>query len=146
MLRFDHSAWILGGAVLTAKSCDIGAYFTGRAIGSRKLIPWLSPGKTWEGLLGGVAIAALVGGLLALASSHLPAESDHLSPLVGTVLGAVLGLLGQAGDLAESLLKRAAGAKDSGRILPGMGGVFDVMDSLLPAGLLLPLVLGSGSG
>lgn len=142
ILRQEHAAWILGGAVLTAKSCDIGAYFTGLSIGRRKLVPWLSPKKTWEGLLGGLATSTLVGWGLAHASGSLPDPSDHVAPLLGAILGAALGALGQAGDLAESLLKRVAGAKDSGRTLPGLGGVFDVMDSLLPAGLLLPLVLG----
>ena len=141
ILRQEHAAWILGGAVLTAKSCDIGAYFTGLAIGRRKLVPWLSPKKTWEGLVGGIATATLVGWGLANWSGSLADPADHIAPALGAALGAALGLMGQAGDLAESLLKRVSGAKDSGNTLPGLGGVFDVMDSLLPAGLLLPLVL-----
>jgi phosphatidate cytidylyltransferase len=141
ILRQEHAAWILGGAVLTAKSCDIGAYFTGLSIGRRKLVPWLSPKKTWEGLLGGIATATLVGWGLATWSHSLGDPADHIAPALGAALGAAMGLLGQAGDLAESLLKRVAGAKDSGGTLPGLGGIFDVMDSLLPAGLLLPLVL-----
>ena len=141
ILRQEHAAWILGGAVLTAKSCDIGAYFTGLAIGRRKLVPWLSPKKTWEGLVGGIATATLVGWGLANWSDSLADPADHVAPALGAALGAALGLMGQAGDLAESLLKRVSGAKDSGNTLPGLGGVFDVMDSLLPAGLLLPLVL-----
>lgn len=141
ILRQEHAAWILGGAVLTAKSCDIGAYFTGLSIGRRKLVPWLSPKKTWEGLLGGLVASTLVGWALANWSASLADSADHIAPALGAALGAAMGLLGQAGDLAESLLKRVAGAKDSGRTLPGLGGIFDVMDSLLPAGLLLPLVL-----
>lgn len=141
ILRQEHAAWILGGAVLTAKSCDIGAYFTGLSIGRRRLVPWLSPKKTWEGLLGGIATSTLVGWGLANWSGSLADPADHIAPAVGAALGAALGAMGQAGDLAESLLKRVAGAKDSGATLPGLGGIFDVMDSLLPAGLLLPLVL-----
>ncbi len=145
LLRQEHPAWVLGAAVLSVKSCDIGAYFTGMAIGRRKLIPWLSPGKTWEGLFGGVAFsAAVAAGFAAWAQAAGGAAAANLpGPAVAAVVGGLLGLLGQAGDLAESVLKRAAGAKDSGRTLPGLGGVFDVMDSLLPAGLLLPLLLAA---
>lgn len=139
LLRQQVDGWVLAGGVLVVKSCDIGAYFTGRAIGRRKLVPWLSPGKTWEGLWGGVATSTLVGAGLAAASASALGESA-ISPAAGAFAGALLGLAGQGGDLAESLLKRAASAKDSGRLLPGLGGVFDVMDSLLPAGLLLVLL------
>lgn len=145
LLRQEHPAWVLGGAIMTVKSCDIGAYFTGVAIGRRKLIPWLSPGKTWEGLLGGICTSAAVAAAFA-AWAHAAggdAAAGLPRPAAAAVLGAVLGMLGQAGDLAESVLKRAAGAKDSGTTLPGLGGVFDVMDSLLPAGLLLPIVLAT---
>lgn len=141
LLRQGHSAWILGGAVLLVKSSDIGAYFTGITLGRRKLIPWLSPGKTWEGTAGGVLLAMLVGWIWASWSTAEPNPADRVAPALGVALGAVLAVAGQAGDLSESLLKRAAGAKDSGNTLPGLGGVFDVMDSLLPAGVILPLVL-----
>ncbi len=134
LIRRDHSAWLLVGAVLTTKSCDIGAYFTGVSIGRHKLIPWLSPKKSWEGLIGGVLTATLVGALLAWYSAGLTAVGDHLPVWLGALGGAMLGVVGQGGDLAESLFKRDAGVKDSGRILPGMGGVLDVLDSLLMAG------------
>jgi phosphatidate cytidylyltransferase len=134
LIRHDHSAWVLVGAILTTKSCDIGAYFTGVSIGRHKLIPWLSPGKTWEGLLGGVAAAAAVGAGLALLSARLPQPADHIHWAVGLVGGVLVALIGQFGDLAESLLKRDAGVKDSGTLLPGMGGVLDVLDSPLMAG------------
>lgn len=126
-LPFDHAAWVLAAALLTTKSCDIGAYFTGRAIGKHKLIPWLSPGKTWEGLVGGVALAALV----CLAT---------LTPLAGLhwgyalFVGAVLAVVGQGGDLLASMFKRDAAVKDSGSSIPGFGGVLDVIDSPLLAG------------
>jgi phosphatidate cytidylyltransferase len=129
-LRRSHSAWIVVGVLVATKSCDTGAYFTGRAVGRHKLIPWLSPGKTWEGLLGGVATALLVGLALA-AASRLLDEADHVPLWLGAMCGAIFALVGQLGDLAVSLFKRGAGIKDSSTILPGLGGVLDVLDSPL---------------
>lgn len=127
----EYSGWIMLGVVLVTKCYDIGAYFTGRAIGRHKLIPWLSPGKTWEGLAGGVAASALAG----IIAAWLAAESDtKLLPIAwwqGMLAGAVFGLVGQAGDLVASLLKRDAGMKDYSRALPGFGGIMDVVDSPL---------------
>lgn len=133
LLRLERGPWFLLGAVLLVKSSDIGAYAVGMTLGRHKLIPWLSPGKTREGLAGGVATAALVGtGLAALTPVG---DSVAAIPLwLGAVAGAVAALTGQLGDLAESLFKRDAGVKDSGAILPGMGGILDVLDSLLFAG------------
>lgn len=146
LIRIDHSAWVLVGAVLTTKSCDIGAYFTGMTIGRHRMIEWLSPKKTWEGLAGGVATATVVGSLLAVASSSLPSANDHIPIWAGALGGVLAGVVGQLGDLAESLFKRDAGMKDSGRLLPGMGGALDVLDSLLLTGpvfhWLLRLVTG----
>ncbi|MCP3906148.1 MAG: phosphatidate cytidylyltransferase [Planctomycetes bacterium] len=129
-LRREHSAWLIVGVILLTKSSDTGAYFTGRAIGRRKLIPWLSPGKTWEGLAGGVAFAALVGLLLSFATRYLQ-PADHVPWWLGLACGVVFALVGQFGDLTMSLLKRGAGVKDSSTILPGLGGVLDVLDSPL---------------
>jgi phosphatidate cytidylyltransferase len=129
-LRRSHSAWIVVGVVVATKSCDTGAYFTGLAVGRHKLIPWLSPGKTWEGLIGGVVVAVLVGMGLA-AASRLLDEADHVPLYLGAVCGAVFALVGQLGDLAVSLFKRGAGIKDSSTMLPGLGGVLDVLDSPL---------------
>ncbi|MEM0982628.1 MAG: phosphatidate cytidylyltransferase [Planctomycetota bacterium] len=131
-IRREHSAWTLLWVIGCAKSCDIGAYFVGKSFGKRKLILWLSPGKTWEGLAGGVALAAIMGGLggWALEANGI----EPFGPLVGAASGAALGLVGQAGDLSASLLKRDAGAKDSGHSVPGFGGVIDVVDSLLLVG------------
>lgn len=134
LIRLEHSGWVLVGAVLTTKSCDIGAYFTGMSVGRTKLIEWLSPKKTWEGLIGGVAAATLVGSLLAWWSAALPDPADHLPVWLGAVGGLLVGIVGQFGDLAESLFKRDAGVKDSGRSLPGMGGILDVLDSPLLTG------------
>ncbi|MGI9013186.1 MAG: phosphatidate cytidylyltransferase [Phycisphaerales bacterium] len=130
-LRRWHSAWWIVGIVAATKMCDTGAYFTGRAIGRHKLIPWLSPGKTWEGLIGGVIVAGLTGLFMAWLSGFLPESRDHVALWLGAVCGVVFGIVGQGGDLTMSLFKRDAGLKDSSNILPGMGGVMDVLDSPL---------------
>lgn len=127
-IRREHSAWLLLWVLLVTKSFDIGAYFTGRAIGRHKLIFWLSPGKTWEGLFGGAVFAAIVGALgsaLLLRAGLDPVPSWRW----GAVAGLVFGLVGQAGDLLVSLFKRDAGLKDSSNVLPGFGGILDVVDS-----------------
>lgn len=129
-IRREHSAWVLLWVLLVTKSCDIGAYLVGKSIGKHKLIPWLSPGKTWEGLFGGIAMATLVSaaGLWALDRGAIMAWPGMVAAIVAGVLFAVVG---QAGDLLESLLKRDAGHKDSGRSVPGFGGVLDLLDSPL---------------
>lgn len=126
-IRAEHTAWVLAAALLTTKSCDIGAYFTGRAIGKHKLIPWLSPGKTWEGLIGGVILAALVS-----LATLTPLADLHWA--YALAVGAILAVVGQGGDLLASMFKRDAAVKDSGSSIPGFGGVLDVIDSPLLAG------------
>jgi phosphatidate cytidylyltransferase len=120
--------WIL---VLLAGvwSFDTGAYLVGRAIGRRPFLPWISPKKTLEGVLGGLVVATLVVALVLGMSGSSPLEALLLGPLLGAVA--------QAGDLAESLLKRAAGVKDSGTLLPGHGGILDRVDSILFAAPVL---------
>ncbi|MAB72227.1 MAG: hypothetical protein CMJ54_06935 [Planctomycetaceae bacterium] len=140
-----HGAWLVAGLVLVVKAGDIGAYFTGMCFGRRKMIEWLSPKKTIEGGLGGLAFAALVGAGVAMLSKGRPPEAE-LGLLAGIIGGIVLALVGAGGDLLESLLKRAAGAKDSGSVLPGMGGVLDVLDSPLVAGPVAWIVLRLGTG
>lgn len=112
--------------LLVVKATDIGAFFGGKAIGRHKMIPWLSPGKTWEGLVCGVLTSAAVG---ALCSRWMPG----LLWWKGMIFGLVIGAIGQAGDLLESLMKRDAAVKDSGKSIPGFGGVLDVIDSPLLA-------------
>lgn len=116
--------WLLGVVWAT----DSFAYFTGRAIGGPKLIPRLSPKKTWAGLLGGMAGAALVGAAVSL---WLGMGS---APLLAA-LSAGLAVLSQAGDFAESALKRRAGVKDSGKLIPGHGGILDRVDGLVAAAM-----------
>lgn len=115
--------------------CDSFAYYTGRAMGRRKLAPRISPNKTWEGTLGGLAGATLIG--VAGGLWLLPA----LGPARGAVAGALASSAGQVGDLVESLWKRGAGVKDSGTFLPGHGGFYDRIDSLLFAGPVLAAIL-----
>ncbi|MGZ8336073.1 MAG: phosphatidate cytidylyltransferase [Allosphingosinicella sp.] len=114
---------------------DIMAYFAGRSIGGPKLAPRISPNKTWAGLAGGMVGAALFGGLAAW--------WFQLEPLF-LWLGGPMGLVAQAGDLYESWVKRRAGVKDSGTILPGHGGVLDRLDGLLAVALATCLLLMAG--
>jgi phosphatidate cytidylyltransferase len=118
-------------ALLIVWLADSGAYFAGRAFGRRKLAPTVSPGKTWAGLWGGLAVCIV----LALITAHLR-QLPALSLLLVTV---VAGLFSVVGDLTESLCKRYAGVKDSGNLIPGHGGVLDRFDSLLAAAPLLML-------
>jgi phosphatidate cytidylyltransferase len=121
------SFWVTIAIAVTFAN-DTGAYFLGRAIGRHKLAPAVSPGKTIEGGVGG--LGAAVGFMLVARATFFPG----LSLLDALVIGAAASVLGPAGDLIESLLKRAAGAKDSGRLIPGHGGVLDRVDALLFVG------------
>ena len=125
-----YSAWVIAAVMMIVKACDIGAYFTGRFLGRHKLIPWLSPGKTWEGLFGGMAVSALVAVLFTLWGNAIDPD-DAIALWYAAFGGLALGLLGQIGDLTASLLKRDAGVKDWAATIPGFGGVMDVGDSLL---------------
>ena len=113
---------------------DIGAYFAGRQIGGPKLAPRLSPSKTWAGMLGGMLAASSVGAVLAFFYTF------PVSPWQGLVIGAVLAVVGQIGDLFESWLKRQAGVKDSGVLIPGHGGILDRVDGLTFTAPLLLLL------
>jgi phosphatidate cytidylyltransferase len=128
--RDAHGLELLLWVFLVTWSTDIGAYFVGRKFGHRKLAPSISPGKTVEGLFGGMLIAALVGGAWALAF-ELPWVLLPLAPLFA--------LAAQAGDLFESGMKRRARVKDSGAWLPGHGGVLDRLDGLVPVAVLTAL-------
>jgi phosphatidate cytidylyltransferase len=133
------SPLVLLSAMSIVWIADSVAYFVGRALGRRKLAPTISPGKSWEGAIGGaigvVAVAAWVGATAVSPGwmQTLPAELARLVPLavfVGIFIG--LAALSVLGDLHESLLKREAGVKDSGWLLPGHGGVLDRIDALIP--------------
>ncbi|MCC6580163.1 MAG: phosphatidate cytidylyltransferase [Phycisphaeraceae bacterium] len=141
-IRRWYSAWVVLAVVLIVKSCDIGAYATGRLLGRHKLIPWLSPGKTWEGLLGGILFSSLVAAVLAALTNHFGIAGlyhqqgadrlfipDDFNIWRSAAAGLLMGAFGQFGDLVASLFKRDAGIKDSGQSIPGFGGVLDVVDS-----------------
>jgi phosphatidate cytidylyltransferase len=112
---------------------DIGAFFAGHRFGRVKLAPQVSPGKTWEGLIGGVLLAALTA---AAGGAFL-----GLSPLIMVPVGLGVAALSVVGDLTESMFKRSVGAKDSGHLIPGHGGVLDRIDSITAAMPLFALVL-----
>jgi len=120
-------AWVALAIAITFGN-DTGAYFVGRALGRHKLAPAISPGKTVEGAVGGLAASLAV--IFAARGLFMPA----LTVADCVMIGVPAAIVGPAGDLVESLLKRAAGAKDSGRLLPGHGGILDRIDALLFVG------------
>lgn len=120
-----HGAQLLMFLFLMVWSADIGAYFVGKAIGKNKLMPNVSPGKTFEGFLGGVVFACLLVSITAYSLDW--ANEQVITVLLVTVLITTVSVLG---DLNESMFKRQAGVKDSGSILPGHGGILDRIDSL----------------
>lgn len=132
----DGRLWLLY-LLLVTKMTDVGAYFTGKQWGRHKLAPAISPNKTWEGAVGGLICAIATSLVLA---AFLPPQYFHLSLTAALILGAVLSIVAQYGDLAESLLKRDGGVKDSSA-LPGLGGLLDVVDSLVFTAPLLYIFL-----
>lgn len=114
---------------------DIGAFFAGRAIGGPKLAPALSPNKTWAGLIGGMVAAAIVGALVARAADL---------PSFCLFAAAPLAVAAQMGDLFESWLKRRSGVKNSGKLLPGHGGVLDRLDGVVPVAVLVAAAVAGG--
>jgi phosphatidate cytidylyltransferase len=130
--EIDNGILIVFWTLALVWATDIGAYFSGRAIGGPKLAPQYSPNKTWAGLIGGVALTAVVSYVL------------HLYwglPFYLVLLSIPLAVLAQMGDLFESWLKRKAGAKDSGTIFPGHGGVMDRLDGLIPVAPVVALIM-----
>jgi phosphatidate cytidylyltransferase len=124
-----HSPWSVLFLLLLVWACDSAAYYFGRRFGAHRLAPVVSPKKTWEGTIAGF-VAATVFGAVAGGWWLVP----ELGPVRGALAGALGSTAGQLGDLVESLWKRGAGVKDSGAFLPGHGGFFDRIDSLLFAG------------
>ena len=131
LLGIELLLWVF----ITTWSVDIGAYFAGRSIGGPKLAPAISPNKTWAGLIGGMAAAALFAGLWTLLLDL---------PSILLWLAAPFALGAQIGDLFESWLKRRAGVKDSGTWLPGHGGALDRLDGLVVVSVLTAATLVAG--
>ncbi|MFZ8951222.1 MAG: phosphatidate cytidylyltransferase [Alphaproteobacteria bacterium] len=123
-LRYFYGASPVFWAVSIVVASDVAAYFCGRTFGKRKIFPLISPGKTWEGFLGGLTAAGVVGAVLGIILGGDWAAGGVLVALLASIAGVI-------GDFTESYVKRCAGVKDSGQILPGHGGVLDRLDSHL---------------
>lgn len=126
---------LLAYGILVVFAADSGAYFVGRSIGRRRMTPNVSPGKTWEGLAGGL-VAAVVASLLL---SNLLSLDFSIAKIV--VIGLTIAALGVVGDLTESWVKRLADVKDSGDIIPGHGGILDRLDALAPTFVLIYFIV-----
>ena len=129
-----NGATVLIWVLCVVWATDIAAYFSGRAIGGPKLAPAISPGKTWAGLLGGMAAAAVIGGFFAI--------FKHMPSFVGLFfLSALIAAVAQGGDLLESWIKRQCGVKDSGDLIPGHGGILDRVDGFVTAAPFVVILL-----
>jgi phosphatidate cytidylyltransferase len=144
----DSGLFAVCAVVLTVVAVDVGAYFAGRAIGGPKIAPAISPSKTWAGLAGGIVGAvAVIGAGLYLQRGSLPcnlnAANCHSNAalwLMALPAGALLAIVAQCGDFFESWMKRRAGVKDSSRLIPGHGGLFDRVDGLLAVLFVIGLI------
>ncbi|KJH83047.1 MULTISPECIES: phosphatidate cytidylyltransferase [Pseudomonadaceae] len=126
--QWPQGNWLIVAVMVLVWAADIGAYFSGKALGRRKLAPQVSPGKSWEGLVGGLITSLLITLAVGLYRGWSPRE------LVLALLGAaVVVVISVVGDLTESMFKRSSGIKDSSQLLPGHGGVMDRIDSLTAA-------------
>ena len=126
IVSMDKGQEILAFAILVVFAADSGAYFVGKSFGRRRIAPKISPGKTWEGLAGGILAAIIASWVL---SNLLSLEYSFARILT---MGVAIALLGVAGDFGESWIKRLSGVKDSGSIIPGHGGIMDRLDALAP--------------
>ena len=125
-IRIEHGLWSFFMVIFVVKSSDIGAYTIGRLVGKHRFSPRISPGKTWEGMLGAVIFAIIVANIFV-------DQGRIMAWPRATLFGACFAFVGQMGDLVESMLKRDAQIKDSSARIPGFGGVLDVLDSPLMA-------------
>lgn len=135
----DAGYLVIGSLLVVTKGGDVGAYFFGRLFGKRKMVPHLSPGKTWAGGVGalvGSALSAVLWLQFATPMFTPTGAATWVAPdwISAAVYGLILGITGLIGDLCESLIKRDVGKKDSARLLPGFGGLLDLIDSVLYAG------------
>jgi phosphatidate cytidylyltransferase len=130
-LTSDGRLLIALWVIVVAKFCDMGALLSGMAFGRHKMSPLISPKKTWEGAIGGVLFSMATGAAFAHFARH--AFPPHMTPLVAAFCAAPIAVLGIVADLVESVIKRRADRKDSGATIPGIGGMFDLSDSILLA-------------
>jgi phosphatidate cytidylyltransferase len=144
----ELSAWAtlfpLISVIATVKLSDTGQYFVGSNFGKRKLAPRLSPKKTWEGAIGGGAAASVLAAVIIIMIQRRVTGLDPPNPLWTLCFTLTVAVGGVFGDLAESLLKRDAGVKDSSNWMPGLGGVLDLLDSLLFAAPVAYLWFATG--
>lgn len=145
VLPLDPQQWgyaplvVLVGFLLPVVAVDVGAYFAGRAIGGPKIAPKISPSKTWAGLAGGATLAALLGVVVELTDfgpAAYPGTSSTALLMAG-IGGVLIAVVAQAGDFFESWMKRRAGVKDSGALIPGHGGLFDRLDGFIAVFFML---------
>ena len=131
----DYDYRLLLGLILMVWACDSGAYFAGRLVGYHKIIPKISPKKSWEGFAGGLLAAISVG-------LWLSTDNNGLEYWDWLIVAGLVAVVGTMGDLSESLLKRALGVKDSGKLMPGHGGLLDRFDALMfVIAFLTPVIL-----
>lgn len=134
--------WWLAYLLTVTKMTDVGAFFFGKQFGKHKLAPYISPGKTWEGAIGGFLTAIVSSLFLYLFLHHFyEAPPINISLALCLILAGILSVVAQFGDLAESLLKRDVGVKDSNPLVPGLGGMLDLVDSLVFTAPLLYIYL-----
>ncbi len=138
-VRAEEGGFLLATWLFVAVwGTDVGAYAFGRTFGGPKLAPAISPSKTWAGLLGAVVVASAVTYVFEM----LTGRPKDAGVVMAILLGSCIAILAQAGDFFESWMKRRAGVKDSGGLIPGHGGLFDRIDGLLPVAIAFPLLLG----
>jgi len=138
--RMDHGAWIVSLIVVIVAAADVGAYFSGKRFGKRKLASNVSPGKSWEGVWGGMLMSLLLGSVMIYANSSFTFGAWILALILPTAMVSVVG------DLLESMLKRHRGIKDSSSLLPGHGGVLDRIDGLVAGIPIFTLVFLAANG
>lgn len=131
----DAGYLILGSLIIATKGGDVGAYFVGRFLGNKKFSPHLSPKKTWAGVRGALVVSAILSAIWLYFMPSVFHKGWEPCPLAWSLLyGLIIGATGIIGDLCESLIKRDVGKKDSARLLPGFGGLLDILDSVIFTG------------
>lgn len=130
----EQAPWLVAWTLIVVWGTDVGGYFVGRSLGGAKLVPQISPNKTWSGLLGGMALAAFAAGVAAV-------WFDFGDAWMLALAGALLAVVAQVGDILESAVKRHFGVKDSGRLIPGHGGILDRVDGLVTVAPVVALAV-----